>query len=103
MIIFSRRRKTTRQCEGPRNQRWRRHNPDRRTPETGRIKLEARLEQAFANRAIDRVTLMTLLSEIATVRGDRRFVHLATHLGTPEILTPGQIKTYNRLRGYTTY
>lgn len=46
---------------------------------------------------------MALLSEIAIVRGDRRFVHLATHLGTPEILTPGQIKTYNRLRGYTAY
>jgi len=46
---------------------------------------------------------MALLSEIATVRGDRRLVYLATHLGTPGILTPGQIKTYNRLRGYTTY
>jgi hypothetical protein len=46
---------------------------------------------------------MALLPEIATVRGDRRFVHLATHLGTPEILTPSQIKTYKRLRGYTTY
>jgi hypothetical protein len=65
------------------------------------IELEAQLEHAFANRAIDGTTLKALLSDIATVRGDLRFVHLATHLETPAILSSDQIKTYNRLRGYT--
>ena len=30
-----------------------------------------------------------------------RYVHLSTHLKTPSILTPFQIETYNKLRGYS--
>ena len=29
-----------------------------------------------------------------------RFVHLSTHLKTPDILSEDQIEKYNRLRGY---
>jgi hypothetical protein len=36
----------------------------------------------------------------AETRGDLRFVHLATHLETPAVLSLDQIKIYNRLRGY---
>jgi hypothetical protein len=64
------------------------------------IELEARLERAFASRDIDPPKLKMLLSDIAATRGDLRFVHLATHLETPAILSLDQIKTYNRLRGY---
>ena len=64
------------------------------------IELEAQLERAFASRDIDPPKLKMLLSDIAATRGDLRFVHLATHLETPAVLSLDQIKTYNRLRGY---
>lgn len=64
------------------------------------IEHEARLERAFASGDIDGAKLKALLSDIAATRGELRFVHLAAHLETPAILSPDQIKTYNRLRGY---
>jgi hypothetical protein len=44
--------------------------------------------------------LRAKIAEIEAVRGELRYVHLAAHLETPEILTPHQVATYNRLRGY---
>ncbi|MBT5811415.1 MAG: hypothetical protein HOI19_13655 [Rhodospirillaceae bacterium] len=64
------------------------------------IEREALLERAFASGDIDSAKLKALLADIAVARRDLRFVHLATHLETPAILSPDQIKTYNRLRGY---
>ena len=37
----------------------------------------------------------------APERAQLRFVHLSTHLKTPDILTLEQIKLYNELRGYS--
>jgi hypothetical protein len=65
------------------------------------IELETRLEHAFASRQIDESALKSLMTQIATVRGDLRYVHLAAHLKTPSLLSTKQITAYNRLRGYT--
>lgn len=66
------------------------------------VELEGALNKAFARRDIDRERLKARVDDIARVRAQLRFVHLETHLRTPEILTPHQIAAYNRLRGYDT-
>ena len=65
------------------------------------IELERELNNQFANRTISYEILGVLLEKIAQVRKKLRYVHLATHLKTPHILTPEQIALYNRLRGYS--
>lgn len=66
------------------------------------IALERELNVAFARRDVDAERLRALLDEIGRVRSDLRYVHLAAHLGTPDILTAPQMAVYNRLRGYDT-
>lgn len=65
------------------------------------IQLEAELNQAFANRKINKLKLLEKLSAIEKVRKDLRYVHLVTHLETPSILSTEQIEKYNQLRGYS--
>lgn len=65
------------------------------------IGLEQELNDHFANRTISEALLHKLLQKNARVREQLRYVHLATHLKTPDILTPKQIALYNKLRGYT--
>ncbi len=64
------------------------------------IQLEKELNTAFANGSITEKTLTALLGEIAETTKQLRYVHLATHLETPKILSPEQIHLYNTLRGY---
>lgn len=64
------------------------------------VDLERDLDEAFASGSIEAESLRRAVSEIERVRGELRYVHLAAHLETPDILTPGQIVAYNRLRGY---
>lgn len=64
------------------------------------IGLERRLDHAFKSRGVTEHGLRDLLSRIAKVREELRYIHLSTHLKTPEILTAVQIGKYNRLRGY---
>ena len=64
------------------------------------IALEAELESRFKTRAISDATLRQSLAAIAEARRELRYIHLATHLKTPQILSEHQIKTYNELRGY---
>jgi len=59
------------------------------------IELEMELNNHFANRTI------TDLQRIAQVRRQLRYVHLSTHLKTPDILKTEQITLYNKLRGYS--
>lgn len=66
------------------------------------IELERELNNHFVNRTITHESLDALLEKIAQVRKKLRYVHLSTHLKTPDILTPEQIGLYNRLRGYST-
>ena len=65
------------------------------------IELEKELNSHFANRTISYELLGVLLERTAQVQKKLRYVHLATHLKTPNILTPEQIALYNRLRGYS--
>ena len=64
------------------------------------IALDRALDRKFREGTVTAVSLERMLGEIGKVRSDLRFVHLKTHLKTPEILTSDQIRRYNRLRGY---
>jgi len=66
------------------------------------INLEAMLNNEFANRTVNNKSLKKIVDEIASTRSKLRFTHLATHLKTPDVLTPLQIQRYNTLRGYNT-
>lgn len=64
------------------------------------IELEKKLNESFANRTITKETLKKQLHAISKVRMKLRYVHLETHLLTPNILSKEQVDKYNRLRGY---
>ncbi len=61
---------------------------------------ERHLDKRFAHRHIDEETLLAVIAEIAELHGELRFAHLRAHLGTREVLSPEQIESYDRLRGY---
>jgi Spy/CpxP family protein refolding chaperone len=65
------------------------------------IELERKLNDHFANGTITEKLLHELLEQIAQVQKRLRYVHLSTHLKTPDILTAEQIDLYNKLRGYS--
>lgn len=65
------------------------------------IELERKLNHHFAKETITYELLAELLERIAQARKKLRYVHLSTHLKTPNILTPEQIALYNKLRGYS--
>ena len=65
------------------------------------IELERKLNNHFANRTITRKLLHKLLGQIAQIQKRLRYVHLSTHLKTPNILTAKQIDLYNKLREYS--
>ena len=65
------------------------------------IALERELESHFQNRTITDAILRSSLDALAQARNELRYIHLATHLKTPEILTDDQITKYNALRGYS--
>lgn len=64
------------------------------------IQLERLLNDSFANKTVNPESLMQQLAAIAEVSKKLRYVHLATHLETPKILSAHQIFQYNQLRGY---
>jgi hypothetical protein len=64
------------------------------------IVLEQNLENLFVAGTINKKTLRTALEEIGRTRSELRYIHLATHLATPDILSRQQIEKYNHLRGY---
>jgi Spy/CpxP family protein refolding chaperone len=65
------------------------------------IELERKLNSHFANRTITPEIINILLESVAQIQKKLRYVHLITHLKTPNILTPEQIALYNKLRGYS--
>ncbi|MFP4125672.1 MAG: hypothetical protein ACLFU0_03385 [Alphaproteobacteria bacterium] len=64
------------------------------------IAAEAALEAAFRDGTITEQTLRDLLAAIEASRSALRYIHLRTHLLTPELLSEAQIARYNALRGY---
>lgn len=65
------------------------------------VEAERALDQAFAEQRITEDSLAGMLHRIAELQRDIRKEHLATHLRQTELLTPEQVATYNRLRGYS--
>lgn len=65
------------------------------------IERERELNRHFAKGTIDEKKLKGLLDRIADTYKKLRFVHLSAHLKTPDVLSPSQIKEYNKLRGYS--
>ena len=66
------------------------------------IDLERELNNHFSNRTITDELLGLLLERIGQVQKKLRYVHLSTHLKTPNILAPEQITLYNKICGYST-
>lgn len=65
------------------------------------IALERVLDEHFQAGTITDEILRSSLDAIASTRMELRYIHLATHLRTPEILSPIQIESYRALRGYS--
>jgi hypothetical protein len=61
---------------------------------------ERDLETAFRSSQIRPPDLEARVSRIAGLNGELRAVHLEAHLATRAILTDGQVRRYNELRGY---
>ncbi len=64
------------------------------------IAAERALDRMFRDGSATEDRLRQALDAVAQARRDLRFIHLATHLKTPAILTAQQIDRYNALRGY---
>ena len=61
---------------------------------------EQLLDSRFAEGTITDAELEQLLTEIATIRGKLRAVHLLAHLAQRAVLTQDQVTLYDSLRGY---
>jgi len=64
------------------------------------VALEQELDALFAQETIDEARLSDLTTRIGTLEGRLRAVHLRTHLRMRELLSPHQVRLYDRLRGY---
>ena len=64
------------------------------------VGMEAALDRLFAMASADETKLTSILESIAKAQGKLRLVHLRYHLVTRAMLSPWQIATYQRLRGY---
>ena len=65
------------------------------------IELERELNNHFANRTITDELLRQVLQKISDIHRQLRYVHLSTHLKTPDFFQSEQITLYNKLRGYS--
>ncbi len=61
------------------------------------IALERKLEAKFRSREVTAEILSKSLDEIYRSYRNLRFIHLSTHLSTPDLLTEVQITRYNKL------
>jgi len=64
------------------------------------IERERELDAGFAGRTLDAEQLRRATLEVASRRGELRYVHLIAHLETTALLEPRQVESYARLRGY---
>lgn len=64
------------------------------------VQKEKDLDHLFSTRQVDEEHLLTLLKEIAALRGEVRFAHLKAHVRMKQILSEEQIAQYDLLRGY---
>lgn len=64
------------------------------------VAAERDLDRAFADGAVDAGELRRRTAGIADLEGELRYVHLAAHLETRDLLDDGQVAHYAWLRGY---
>ncbi len=64
------------------------------------IAQELELEKRFQSDIPSAKELKSMLSALGATRSQLRFVHLATHLKTQDILSDEQVASNNQLRGY---
>lgn len=65
------------------------------------IALEAGLDSSFATGAATATSVASTSEAIGQLTGRLRATHLNAHLATVEVLSPEQVESYNRLRGYS--
>lgn len=61
---------------------------------------ETELERLFAERRADETGVRVLMAAIGQLQGELRFAHVNAHLATARVLSPVQVASYDRLRGY---
>jgi hypothetical protein len=61
---------------------------------------EAALETAFRNAEASEAGIVAIATEIGTLRGVLRGIHLKYHVRTKALLTAHQVALYDRARGY---
>jgi Spy/CpxP family protein refolding chaperone len=64
------------------------------------VEEERALDSLFASHSMTPDTLASSLARIARLQGELRQVHLQAHLEQTALLSPDQVRQYNRLRGY---
>jgi hypothetical protein len=65
------------------------------------IEQEADLDKQFASRTVTPESLKAAIAAVAMTQGELRETHLKYHLSTVDVLSPGQMKRYAELRGYS--
>jgi polynucleotide 5'-kinase involved in rRNA processing len=65
------------------------------------ISIEKKMDEGFARETITESELRELLLKSAEIYGLLRFTHLRCHLTTKKLLTKGQVRQYDILRGYS--
>ena len=65
------------------------------------IAQEADLDKQFATRTVTPESLKASTAAAAVTQGELRETHLKYHLSTVDILSPGQMRRYAELRGYS--
>lgn len=64
------------------------------------VEKERILDRRFSHRHIDESTLRRLTSEISSLYGELRFIHMSAHLQLASVLEADQVEAYDSLRGY---
>lgn len=65
------------------------------------VEQEKQLDKLFSDNQINEEILNGKTREISALQGDLRRVHLQAHLEMKELLSPEQIESYKKARGYT--
>ncbi|MGH6814643.1 MAG: Spy/CpxP family protein refolding chaperone, partial [Hyphomicrobiaceae bacterium] len=63
------------------------------------LSAEKALDEAFKSGTAEAATVAHRVDETEKLRAELRLIHLLAHLETTPLLTPEQIRLYNRLRG----
>lgn len=64
------------------------------------VQKESELEALYASQKANAENTQRIVRELATLQAQYRLTHLNAHLSMKQILSPQQIATYDRVRGY---